>query len=188
VLDQTKLETEFRKLMDPDYGGFVGFPPTKDDAGDAFADAYDAYATDAVDESGDPVVTVNKAGFAGILKAGLGPNLPASAAAQIFDDAFVAFWTGGIFAIGTPPQGIPPCPNNPSTPMVTEVSSLVSTITTGMLKGLLETEFAILTDNGAAKAAALAGWFHAATTTAIFVLITGVDGVGSGVTNLCTIT
>lgn len=187
-LNQSLLETKLRELIDPDYGGFLGFPPDVDAAGNAWADAYDTYAAGAIDVSGDPVVTVNKASFASIFKAGFSsPSGSASGAAQTFEDAFVGFWTGGVFAVGVPPPGVAPCPNSPPTPMVTEASSVVSMITTGVLKGLLETEFASLGDNGAAKAAALANWFHAATTSAVLVLISGVDAIGNPVTNLCPI-
>jgi hypothetical protein len=181
------LEIKLRELVDPDFGGFLGFPPDVDAAGDAWADAYDAYAINALDVSGDALVSANKAGFAGVLKSGLGPGVPAAAAATIFDNAFVAYWTGAIFAIGAPPPGTPPCPNSPASPMVSEVSSVVLMVTAGLLAGLLATEFGLIGDDGAAKAAALAGHFHTATTTAVLVLITGVDATPAPVTNLCTI-
>jgi hypothetical protein len=58
------------------------------------------------------------------------------------------------------------------------------------LKALLEIEFAILQEDGSAKATALANAFHTATTSAVMVLITGLDTsvpTPLPITNTCTI-
>jgi hypothetical protein len=188
------LEAEFKKLMDPDDPGFLGHPPTIANAAAAWKDAYDLYASQAVDVSNDPLTTANPAGFEAMLATLLPPGDPGgnpSQAADAFEQAFSTYWTGGIFATGFPPTPAPVCPNVGGNGIWSiEQSSIVLSVTPNILKALLEIEFAILQEDGSAKATALANAFHTATTSAVMVLITGLDTsvpTPLPITNTCTI-
>lgn len=142
-----------------------------------WTDAYHSYAQDAVDASGDSVVTVNKAGFLGTLNL-RGEQSSASAAAN-FDQAFVSYWTGGIFAIGklvvVPPPG---CPSIGGTTIwASEITSLVVSVIPNVLSGLLLPIFERTdsSDTALSKASEIARAFHTATTTAVIVTIAGLD-------------
>lgn len=199
-LVKATLEAEIRKLIDPDDPLFSGWPPDTDQAAANWAAAYDLYASQATDVSGDPVLTKFPNLFELKLAGDPGPppepGLPdsdeAAEAADIFDRAFVAYWTGAIFVVGVPPPptGIP-CPNVGGTGIFSvETTSVVSTVTSGMLKALLEIEFASKTGAGSDKAVALANIFDAVTKAAVLVLITGLDTTVPTpvpITNTCTI-
>jgi len=188
---------------DPNNPSFVGHPANVSDAATNFANAYDTYALDAVDYSGDAVAVVNKAGFESTLAASLPPGNPGGtplAASAAFDNAFISYWTGATFAIGIipPPAGI--CPNVGGNSIFSvELSSVVSAITPSILGNLLSTVWNSLPPTGSKEtedpsiaASAIASALHTATTTAISVLISGLDTtpIPAGplpITNTCTV-
>lgn len=193
ALSQTKLRDEFRKLTDPNFGSFAGYPASAAAAAASWATAYDTYARDAVDASGDAVVTVNKPGFQSALTTALLASTTPQAAAAGFANAFTAYWTGAVFAVGLLPPPAGPCANVGGNGIFgAEVSSVVTVVNAAALQSALATEFQTLSGNGNTKAQALAAIFHSATTTGVTVLISGLDTTppGSGplpITNTCTI-
>lgn len=201
ALDQAKLKTEILKLIDPENPAFVGHPEDGATAAENWAAAYNAYALDAEDASEEAVSSVNDSGFEDAIKSGLegdpgpppvpGSSTPAEAAAA-FGAAFLAFWTGGIFAFGTPPNPLTePCPSVGGNGIWgIEASSLVTAVVPAGLITLLTTVFADKTEDADAKADDLAAAFHTATTTGVTVLIAGTDTTAPTplpITNTCTV-
>lgn len=204
TLAQSKLEAEFAKIMNPDDPGFVGFPLIDDGLGGVdilasrqasaqnWATAYNTYALDAVDASGDTFLAPPDPGnFANALS--FATMDPASLAAE-FGVAFIAYWTGVTFAIGALLNpATEPCASVGGTGIWSvEQISAVSLVTSIGLIASLASELAINSEDGAAKAASIAGFFHTATTTEVAVLITGLDTTSppSGplpITNFCQI-
>jgi hypothetical protein len=188
ALSQAILKAEFLKLFDP---AVAVYPATVVDAITNWSNAYNTYALNAVDVSGDPVVTVNLAGFTAALTASILPCPPGTditTCANAFDSAFVAYWTLAAFSIGSLPPGIYPCLNVGGTlTFGIETTSIVSVVTPGVLSALLLTEFANLSSDYDAKADDLAQAFHDATTSAVLVTIVGEDTIGGPITNTCTI-
>lgn len=190
------LETELLKLFDSQNPAFSGYPATKDLACDNWGNAYDLYASAATDVSTDIVAIKNKALFISTLKAQI-PSDPttgtAAAAANAFDAAFVAYWTGASFVVGVPPTPAAVCPSvGGNTIFGVEATSLVSVVTPSVLANLLLPIFSDVATTGTAqtKAQQIAAAFHTATTTAVTVVITGTDTtvpVPLAVTNTCTI-
>jgi len=190
MLNQTKLLTELRKIADPEYSGFEGHPENTNDARTRWANAYHAYASDAVDASNDAVLSTNLAGF----KSALIYAVPSTVAqgAMYYDNAFVAYWTGATFAVGAPPVG-GPCPNIGGTTIFsTEITSMVTVVLPNILGPLLIPILSNVDANTTAvsRLQQMANAFHTATTTAVKVLITGVDTTPTPagplpVTNLC---
>ena len=158
-----------------------------------WASAYDSYARDARDISSEGPLTVNSIGFRRAL------NFRASSHASIisaqFEQAFQTYWTGALFQFGVPPPPVPPgCPNiGGNTIFGVELSSLVTLVTPGVMFGQIYPEFltASRSDTIEARASAIAAAMHRATTTAVLVLITGVDTTVPTplpITNICGIT
>jgi hypothetical protein len=171
-LDVGKLEDEFRKMFDAEHADFVGWPPTKPDAAANWSDAYDLFASDAEDVSTDPVTVKNPSLFESTLAAALpGPDGTAVDAAQAFDDAFVQYWTGGVFAVGTPP----PSGVGGTGVFSVELTSVVTVVAPNVLKGLLVPIFESLSSDPDQKAEDIAAAFETATKTAVTVLISGLD-------------
>lgn len=194
ALDVNKLKAELLKLIDPNDAGFVGYPADTDEAAANWTAAYDVYSRDAADVSGDSVLTVNPAGFEGAVRSGLVSSVTPVQAATAFGNAFLSYWTGGVFAVGSlPATPTVPCPSlGGNLIWGTEVSSLVTAVVPAGLISLLTTEFAVNTADPDAKATALANAFHTSTTTGITVLITGLDttptpGGPLPITNACTV-
>lgn len=167
-------------------------PATPLEAAAAWAGAYDDYARAAMDVSGDALVTANRPGFQSALRFPAKSGTSASAAAE-FQSAFIAYWTGAVFAVGIPPATpTVPCPSvPPAPPWAVEVSSVVLSVAPG-LAGLLTPIFSNTSNRPpSAVAAELASAFHSATTTNVLVLITGITTPpppgGLPVTNTCTI-
>jgi len=115
ALSASKLKNEILAIInDP-----LNFPASENEAKQRLADAYDNYAQDAVDGSGDGPLSVNKSGFQSALNFPVGGS--AAAAATAFETAVVTYWTGATFNITTPPIGslskvsstiiTPPIPN-----------------------------------------------------------------------------
>jgi hypothetical protein len=192
TLNVATLVTELRKFSDQSYVGFEGFPSSKTEAKSKWATAYDIYASTALDVSLDLVTTKNKPGFQSSLVFGEF-NTPAQAAME-FENAFVSYWTGAIFAVGIPPTPAASCTSIGGNGIFgLEATSVVSTIIPNVLNNLLLSVFANNTDNSALpQLQRIADAFHTATTTAVFVLITGTDTTPtpSGplpITNTCTL-
>lgn len=176
ALDVNKLKTELLKIIDPNDAHFVGYPTNATDFANNWANAYDTYARDAQDVSGDVLVTAFKTAMAAKL---LTLNVPAgviATAASTFDDALKAYWASAIFAVGIVPTLASACPSVGGTGTWSiETSSIGVGFTAGILETALLSLLAIPSSDPLVKATALAGAFHAATTTAVKVLITGVD-------------
>lgn len=156
------------------------------DAEERWSRAYDAYAREATDASGDKVATVNRPGFRRVLNFNPATG-SAPAIAQQLDSAFVVYWTGAVFAIGKPPTPDAPCPSTGI--FVVELTSVVIAVLPGVLAALLIPIFSNRTKSSTAaqQAAQVASAFHTATTSAVTVLISGTDAVPAPVTNTCTI-
>jgi hypothetical protein len=177
MLVEANLASEFLKLVDSASPSFSGFPSSKADATTNWAQAYNTYALSAQDASEDLVASVSLPGMISTLLA----QLPDSAtgtpdlAAAAFDSAFVQYWTGAIFAVGIPPTGLGACPNAGGTSVFSsEISSVVTAVTANVLKDLLLPIFNSIND-GIVASQLLATAFHTATTSAVIVLITGLD-------------
>ena len=179
-LSVTTLKAEFLKLMDPTNPGFVTHPMTTAAAASNWADAYDAYALNAQDISGDALVTANKVGFRSTLAAYLpdgSVGTPATGA-EAFAKAFVVYWTWAAFSTFV----VPAPPNDPPTPPAVntgifsvEATSVVISVDSTALENLLLAEFSSLVGTVDAKAESLANAFHAATTQNVVILIAGLD-------------
>jgi len=161
-----------------------------------WADAYHLYASDAEDISGDGVVSANRRKFLEILD--FGGKKTAAETAQNFDRAFIAYWTGAVFGVGslivTPPIQCPDVNPGGSGVWASETTSVVVAVTQNILARLLRPIFerSNESDTAYSKAQEIAQAFHEATTTAVFVLITGLDTTPGPtgplpITNTCTI-
>ncbi len=192
MLSQTILENEFSKLMDPNDLLFIGHPATKAGAATNFAAAYDTYAQDAEDASGDTFLLAPVASnFEDALT--FNTNTPADMAAE-FGAAFLAYWSGVTFSIGSLLNPTTePCPSVGGTGVWSvEITSVITAITNTGLIAQLTSEFTTLSIDGATKAVDIAAIFHTATTIEVLALISGLDTTPtpSGplpITNICTI-
>lgn len=173
ALSASILKSEILKLVDPNDPGFVGFPEDSATMQSNWTNAFDAYALNAVDVSGDIITTVNKAGFQSALAPLFNPNSTSTAAANAFATAWAAYWTGAIFAVGIPP----PSGVGGNGIFGIEISSVVTVIVSANLSVELKTIFdKVDTDQDPdIKAQQIADALHAATTNDITVLITGTD-------------
>jgi len=105
MLDIDILKAELNKLFNPDNPGFVGYPADILNVAINWANAYDAYALSAQDQSKDSIISANKAGFQTGLESLPNANIgTAELSALAFETAFVNYWTGGVFAIGKLPE------------------------------------------------------------------------------------
>lgn len=160
--------------MDSANGQFVGWPATPAAAITNFATAYNNYATQATDISGDNLVTANLAGFQAAITASIPPPNPGGTLANYataMGTAFTAFWTGAIFAIGKiPPSGI-----GGTGIFASEITSLVTVVNSAGLQAAILAQLNQQFDNADDAADALADVWHTATTTGVTVLITGLD-------------
>lgn len=142
-----------------------------------WADAYDSYARDARDVSGDSLLLASPTGFRRSLNF-RSCSQPQHIANQ-FEMAFQAYWTGAIFQIGIPPSPIPiGCPNvGGNTIFGVELTSMVILVTPQVVFGQMYPEFSVADrgDSISARATRIAAAMHMATTTAILVLISGLD-------------
>lgn len=170
-------------------------PSSSADAERQWAAAYDKYASAATDASGDRVIRKNRSGFHSQLRFRAKTGTAATMA-QNCDRAFVAYWTGAVFAVGKVPSPSAPCPSvGGNTIFGTEISSAVAAVAPGVLRSLLFPIFSqsVPGNTPSERAGAIANAFHKATTSAVTVLITGLDTTppGSGgplpITNTCTI-
>lgn len=189
ALDVNKLKTELLKIIDPGDAHFVGYPTNATDFANNWANAYDTYAKDAQDVSGDVLITAFKSAMAAKL---LTLNVPAgviATAASTFDDALKAYWASAIFAVGIVPTPAASCASIGGTGLWSaEASSIGTGFTAGILQASLLTLLAIPSNNPAVKAPALAAAFHNATISAVKVTITGTDTTAPTpvpITNIC---
>lgn len=99
ALDKSKLQTELENWLN-NKNNYL----TRNDAYTAFADAYETYALDAQDVSGDVVNIYNKPDLISTLE-----EIPeigtVEIASQKFEDAINAFWTGALFYKTIAPAG-----------------------------------------------------------------------------------
>jgi hypothetical protein len=191
ALDVNKLKDELLKLIDPNDPDFVGHPTNATDFATNWSNAYDAYAQDAQDVSTDPVLTANKNAMKARL---LTLNIPAgtiTTAASTFDQALADYWNGATFATLVVPTPGAACASVGGTGLWSaEASSVVSSVTAGVLQASMLSLLAIPSDDPDVKATALANALHAATTNAVKVTITGTDTTGpptgpQPITNTC---
>lgn len=128
------------------------FPGSPFEAINLLTDAYDSYAQDAVDGTGDPPLVVNKSAFKSALNFDIGNT--AVIAATTFESAVVEYWTGATFSPSTPPPG-----------SVAKVSSAI--VTPPIPNGLLLTVFSNTTAGISAdtKAQEMASALHSMTIT-----------------------
>lgn len=127
-----------------------------------FINAYDNYASDAMDISGDSPLLLNKQDALDILDTITTAETAASVALK-FENAIIAFWAGATFKIIIPPAGT----------VAPEVSAIVTTnIVPGTLVSTLTPIFSDLSPKTyAQKAAELATAFDDATLTIIVTCI-----------------
>lgn len=172
MLNKAKLESELVDVFtEPSYQSPI-------EVANAWGNAYDAYARDATDASFDRVAVVNKPGFiSGMSSFSAQAGTPPSFA-QLLDTAFVAYWTGAVFAVGVPPTPAAKCPSvGGNTIFSLEISSTVIVAAPGVLLSNLLPIFSNVTEGQTIRdqARKIADAFHQATTTAVTVLITGLD-------------
>jgi hypothetical protein len=130
----------------------------------SFINAYETYALDVVDVSGDGILTYFKANALTILNT-ISNSDTASTASVKFENAIIAFWTAATFKLITPPAGT----------IAPEISAIVTTnIVTNNLATPLNTIFTNLnsSETDSTKADSLATAFHNSTKT-IIVTCTG---------------
>lgn len=179
ALLQATLKTHLLRLLDSTNPAFVGFPSTKEETAENWANAYDIYAQSAQDVSNDVLETSNRAGFKNALIA----NLPegtgtAALASNAFETALVAYWIGATFKIvNLPLSGV-----GGNGTFGLEISSIVTSITPNVLSNLLLAEFSkeVIETDMDVKAGLLAGIFHDATTSAVICTISGLDTTPPG--------
>lgn len=173
MLSAATLKTELLKIFDQANPGFLGFPGTVADAASNWANAYNTYAMSATTINGGTVVTTNQAGFTAILSAQLpdGNTGTIVTAANAFDAAFCAYWTGGVFT----PGGLPLVGVGGTGIFSIIISSIVVAVTTGVLSTNLQLAFGTIQSDADAAATAISNAFHAATIAAVSVLISGLD-------------
>lgn len=188
-LSQQDLASQLRTIFEnPD-----GFR-SRQEAEQRWASIYDSYARGAEDTSGDSVLTVNAPGFRSALS--FNTNLTAEGFAAQIEAGFITYWTGAIFSVGQLVVGTGvPCPNVGGNSIFgVEITSLVVTTVPNVMFGNLVPVLRSFTrtTTAAQKAQEIAQAMHQATTSAIFVLITGTDTTPSPtgplpITNTCTI-
>lgn len=166
---------------------------TVEDFEERWTDAYDRYAREAEDVSGERPTTVNAVGFRRALNFRV--SRTAAEISRQFEQGFVTYWTGAVFQVGVIPPPTPPCPNvGGTTIFASETSSVVAWITPRIMFAQLLSEFSVTQrgDTIQARANSIAAAMHRATTSAVLVLITGLDttpmpGGPLPITNTCTI-
>jgi hypothetical protein len=125
-LDKSVLKASILQMINDGY-------TTVSAAANAWADAYDIYANGtssfAQDQSTDRVTTVSKSALAsGLISAFSGTS--ASGAASGIESAVIAYWTGGVFGITTPPTLLDPM-------AISDISAVVNNPGSGLASALL---------------------------------------------------
>ena len=146
ALDKSKLKTELENWMSSTYDNIT-------DAANAFADAYEIYALDAIDISGDSPDTLNKAGIVSAFKSLTTSETPATSAIK-FEAGLVAYFTGGTFLLTIPPAGT----------ILPEISAIVTaSIIPPAISATLTTIFTNTSDDVSTKATQMSDLFDTAT-------------------------
>lgn len=158
--------------MDQEHPSFKKFSTNVSDIAEKWTVAYETYANGAQDVSGDSALSTNRAGFkAELLKLFSNNKQNPTSAVNAYAAAFTQYWTGGTFAVGKTTTG-----TGGNGIFGVEASSSVTVVLSVGLKAALTTIF--FSKNPSSinfRAIQLANAFHAATTTEITVLITGID-------------
>jgi len=150
ALNKVTLQTELESWMGSTYTDI-------NDAANAFANAYDTYAQDALDVSNDGPDTLNKQGIIDAFITLTTSETPTSASVT-FEDAIIAYWNGGTFELLTPPAGT----------ITPEISANVTgNIATSAISTDLKTVFENTSDSAATKASQIADILDTATKTVI---------------------
>lgn len=154
-----------------------------------WATAYHAYCLDAEDVSSDPPINLASLKFRSLLNF-RGSFTAAQFAAQL-EAAFVAYWTGTLFSILVPPLVTSACPSIGGTGLWSvEVTSVVVPV---VPQAMYTAVFPILNTpsiSWQAKSTQLAHAMHRVTTSAVTVLISGLDTTlptPLPITNTCTV-
>ena len=194
MLNEGKLRASLLRFF-TNPAGLISIPQAEE----RWATAYDDYARDAEDLSGDPVLLSNRPGFRAPLRfRGIRNSVQF---AQQIEAGFLAYWAGATFALGNlvPGTGTVDCPTigpvGSNFIFASEISSLVILVAPGvMFSGILP--HVSVTYRGVTaeqQSRRIAAAMHAATTSAVTVLISGIDTVIPGlggpfpVTNTCNI-
>jgi hypothetical protein len=136
-----------------------------------FIDAYEAYALNAIDVSGDGLLTYFKANALAILNT-LSNSETAATAAQKIENAIKAFWTLATFSLTIPPAGT----------ILPEISAIV---TTNIIAGTLASSLLSIFNNlgsgetDTTKADSLATALNNSTKTIIVTCIGTLSGGGT---------
>lgn len=179
ALTLAALKAEILKLIDPENPGFVGYTNSYAVAAANWATAFDNWASNAEDDSGDNPAVVFKALFQTALLSAWASSTTKEDGAQSFADAVNDYWTGGIFSVGSLVPGTGNnCANVGAGTRVfaTEATSVVTSVTTAAIYVLLLGEFTQYRTSMDAKAQALAeAFYNPITVGGVFVTITGID-------------
>lgn len=167
------LQDSLRNLLDPSAPGFVPYQPDRGVAAYRLCSAYDVYARDAVDQSGDQLVTANLPGMQQSFASGLSGSSTANAAAEAFAVAYSVYWIGASFAVGRLPRPGPPTVGGNGI-FSTEIASTVLSVMTDRIYNMMALEFGRLT-TGEEKVNGLAAAMHASTIVSVSTTISGLD-------------
>lgn len=156
-----------------------------------FARVYHEYAREGEDVSGERATTLVPSKFQGPLR--FAGSRTAEQFARQLDAAFVAYWTGAVFAVGVVPSPAPPCPNVGGTGVfATETTSVVTVVAAGALFSAVLPVLRKKADTVGSQARAFADAIDSVTKSAVTVLITGLDTTSPPtgplpITNTCTV-
>lgn len=143
------------------FGEHPNHPKSVQEAMQKWADAYNTYASAAMDFSGDPLLSGKTAAFQSALSFNL--NNTAQIAAQNYDNALVAYWAGATFNVAIPH------------PLLSVEATSIAVATPGALAPLLLPIFSNLDKNAKAtdRLMDIANAIHTATVAAVLVTISG---------------
>jgi len=169
----TLRETKLRQALSKWFSDPRGVPSARQ-AEARFASVYHDYAKEVEDLSGDRAANLDKSKFESAL------NFRKSRTAKQFckqlDEAFVRYWSGTVFAVGSLPSPTTSCPNVGGTGVfAVETLSTVVGVASGVLYRKL---LPIITPTGGSaksQAVKMARAFDEATKSAVTVLIVGQD-------------
>lgn len=156
-----------------------------------FAEVYHEYAREGEDVSGERAGNLSAARFRAQLH--FQWSRTAKESCLQLDRAFVAYWTGAVFAIAVVPPASPPCPNvGGSGVFASETSSAVVAVQARVLYSKLLPILSTTSNTAARAAAQVAEALDEATKQAVSVRIDGTDTTpGPGgplpIFNLCTV-
>lgn len=147
---------------------------TRRQAEGLLADAYHAYAREAMDVSGDAPINLQSQKFKACLAFDISMT-SAEFSAQL-DQAFLAYWAGVTFQTLIPPSVGAACPSVGGTGIFSlELTAQVVQVTVGAMRAALLPVLAVSGRSAQSKALQVAIAMHYATRTAITVKIVGQD-------------